>query len=278
MKCNPKIFDKEKRMLKFAKLAALILVGAFVAAPAFADSKSTDKPAATVNGVVIPQARVDMRIKFAASQGQADSPDLRKAVVDDMINLEVMSQEAVKKGLDKQPDTVQQMELARQSTLAGAFVQDYTKNHPISEDTLKQEYDNLKGKLGSTEYKVAHILVKTEDEAKAIEAQLKKKGNFAKIAKAKSQDPGSAIKGGDLDWNVPSNFVPSFANALVNLKKGQTSAPVQSQFGWHIIKLEDTRNLAVPPFEQVKPNLMQRLQQQAVQKMIADLRKSAKIE
>lgn len=261
-------------MLKFTQLAAVILVGAFVSAPVFAE----DKSAAKVNGVSIPQARVDMRVKFAASQGQPDSPDLRKAILDDMINLEVMSQEAVKKGLDKQPDTMQQIELARQSALASAFVQDYTKNHPISEDTLKQEYDSLKGKLGNTEYKVAHILVKTEAEAKAIEAQLKKKGSFAKIAKEKSQDPGSAAKGGDLDWNVPSNFVQPFAETLTNLKKGQVSAPVQTQFGWHIIKLDDVRNLNVPPFEQVKPNLMQRLQQQAVQKMITDLRKEAKVE
>src|SRR5271169_5385375 len=267
-------------MLKLAKLAALAMAGALMAVPAFSQDKpATTGIAATVNGVVIPQARVDMRLKAATSQGQADSPDLRKMVLDDMVNLEILSQEAVKKGLDKQPDTIQQMELVRQSTLAGAFVQDYTKNHPISEDTLRQEYDNLKGKLGNTEYKVSHILVSSEDEAKAIEAQLKKKkSKFENIAKEKSKDPGSSEHGGDLGWNVPSNFVKPFAEAMTNLKKGQISAPVQSQFGWHIIKLEDVRNLTVPPFEQVKPNLMQRLQQQSVQKMIADLRKNAKIE
>lgn len=261
-------------MLRFAKFAALALAGALVAGAAFAD----DKPAATVNGVAIPQARIDLRTKVAASQGQADTPELRKMILDDMINLEVMSQQAVKKGLDKQPDTVQQLEISRQSVLAGAFVQDYTKNHPISEDALKQEYDSLKAKLGNTEYKVAHILVSTEAQAKAIEAKLKKKGNFAKIAKAESKDTVSAEKGGELGWNVPSNFVQPFAEAVTNLKKGQISQPVQSQFGWHIIKLEDTRNLSVPPFEQVKPNLMQRLQQQSVQKAIADLRAGAKIQ
>lgn len=261
-------------MQKLAKIAALAMVGTLFAAPAF----SQDKAAVTVNGVAIPQERVDMRVKVATSQGQQDSPELRKMVLDDMVNLEILSQEAVKKGLDKQPETMQQLELVRESALAGAFVQDYLKNHPVSEDALKQEYEKQKGKLGSTEYKVAHILVSTEAEAKAIEAQLKKKGNFEKIAKAKSNDPGSKEHGGELGWNVPSNFVEPFSNAMTHLKKGQISAPVQSQFGWHIIKLEDVRNLSVPPFEQVKPNLMQRMQQQTVQNMITDLRKNAKIE
>jgi peptidyl-prolyl cis-trans isomerase C len=260
-------------MLKFARLAAIAMAGILASGLALAD----DKPV-TVNGVTIPEARVDLRVKFAARQGEADTPELRKMIKDDLINLELMSQEAVKKGLDKQPDTIQQLELARQSTLAGAFVQDYTKNHPISEDTLKQEYDSLKSKLGSKEYKVAHILVDSEKEAAAISRQLKKGAKFDKLAKAKSKDPGSSANGGELGWNAPSNFVPPFAEAMLTLKKGQVSAPVQTQFGWHIIKLEDTRDLKVPPFDQVKPNLMQRMQQQAVQKAIANLRASAKIE
>ncbi len=262
-------------MLKVAKFAALALLGVVAASPALADSS---KAAAVVNGVAIPQERLDMRVKVAANQGQPDTPELRKALKDDLINLELLSQEAVKKGLDKQPETVQQLELVRESTLAGVYVQDYTKNHPISEDALKQEYDSLKEKLGKKEYKAAHILVGTEDEAKAVAAQLKKGTKFEKLAKEKSKDPGSAPNGGDLGWNVPSNFVPQFSDTMVSLKKGQVSAPVQSQFGWHIIKLEDVRDLAVPPFEQVKPNLMQRLQGQSVQKAIADLRANAKIE
>jgi peptidyl-prolyl cis-trans isomerase C len=260
-------------MLKLARLAAFAAAGLFVTGLAFAD----DKPV-TVNGVTIPEARIDLRVKFAARQGEADTPELRKMIKDDLINLELMSQEATKKGLDKQPDTVQQIELARQSALAGAFIQDYTKNHPISEDALKQEYDSLKSKLGSKEYKVAHILVNSEKEATAIAKQLKKGAKFDKLAKAKSKDPGSSAHGGELGWNAPSNFVPPFAEAMLTLKKGQISAPVQTQFGWHIIKLEDTRDLKVPDFDQVKPNLMQRMQQQAIQKLLASLRANAKIE
>lgn len=262
-------------MLKFSKVAAVALLGAVVAAPVYADDAKT---AATVNGIAVPQARVDLRVQAAARQGQPDSPELRKAVREDLINLEVLSQEAAKKGLEKQADVAQELELAKQSVLAGALVQDYVKNHPISEDALKQEYEKQKEHLGSKEYKVAHILVDSEDEAKAIEAQLKKKGNFAKIAKEKSKDAGSAQEGGELGWNVPTNFVQPFAEAVLGMSKGQVSVPVKSQFGWHIIKLEDVRDLKVPPFEQVKPNVMRHMQQEAVQKYISDLRTSAKIQ
>jgi peptidyl-prolyl cis-trans isomerase C len=262
-------------MFKPGNFAALAIISALAFNPAFAE----DKSAAMVNGVSIPQARVDLRVKIAASQGQTDSPELRKAVRDDMINLEVLAQEAKKTGLDKDPDVIQQTALAEQSVLVGAFVQDYAKKHQISEDQLKQEYDKLKANLGKSEYNVSHILVDTEEEAKAIIAQLGKKGKFDKIAKAKSKDAGSAVQGGSLGWAVPTNFVPPFANALLSLKKGTyTKSPVKSQFGWHIIMLNDIRDLKVPSFEELKPQIQQRLQQQSIQEYIADLRSKAKIE
>jgi peptidyl-prolyl cis-trans isomerase C len=262
-------------MLKTGKFAALAILSALAVNPAFAE----DKSAALVNGVSIPQARVDMRVKIAATQGQADSPELRKAIREDMISLEVLAQEAKKKGLDKDPEIIQQTALAEQSVLVGAFAQDYAKNHPISEDQLKQEYDKLKVNLGKSEYNVSHILVETEAEAKTIIVQLGKKGKFDKIAKAKSKDAGSAEKGGSLGWAVPTNFVPPFANALLSLKKGTyTKEPVKSQFGWHIIKLDDVRDLKVPSFEELKPQIQQRMQQQSIQDYIAELRSKAKIE
>lgn len=262
-------------MLKTGKFAALAILSALAVNPAFAEDKST----ALVNGVSIPQARVDLRVKIATTQGQADSPELRKAIREDMISLEVLAQEAKKMGLDKDPEVIQQTELAQQSVLVSAFVQDYAKTHQISEDQLKLEYDKLKVNLGKSEYNVRHILVETEDEAKAIIAQLGKKGKFDKIAKEKSKDAGSAEKGGSLGWAVPSNFVPPFANALLSLKKGTyTKEPVKSQFGWHIIKLDDVRDLKVPSFEELKPQILQRLQQQSIQEYIAELRSKAKIE
>lgn len=261
-------------MFNTGRMATLAILGALAINPAFAE----DKSAALVNGVSIPQARIDLRVKAAAAQGQPDSPELRKVVRDDMINLELLAQEAVKLGLDKNPEATQQIELARQSVLAGAFVQDYAKNHPIGDDQLKQEYEKLKANVGNREYKARHILVDTEAEAKAIIAQLGKKAKFDKLA-AKSKDVGSAEHGGELDWAVPSNFVPPFANAMTSLKKGEyTKEPVESQFGWHIIKLDDVRDLKVPPFDELKPQLQQRLQQQSIQTAIADMRTKAKIE
>lgn len=266
---------------KFAapKFATLAILSALAINTAFAEEKS----AAMVNGVSIPQARLEFRVKAATAQGQPDSPELRKAIREDMINLEVLAQAAKKMGLNKNPDVIQQTEIAKQTVLAGAFVQDYTRKHPISEDEIKQEYEKLKANLGKNEYNARHILVETEAEAKDIIAQLDNagvvsEGEFEKLAKAKSKDAGSSERGGSLGWAVPSNFVPPFANALTTLKKGAyTKEPVQSQFGWHVIKLDDVRELNAPPFDNVKPQIHQRLQQQSIQGVINDLRSKAKI-
>lgn len=261
-------------MLKYKNLA-IISVLMLAINPAFAESKS----AAMVNGVSIPQARIDLRVKMAAAQGQPDTIELRKKIREDMINLEVLAQEAKKSGLDKDPEVVLQTELNRLSLLGGAYVQDYAKKNPIGEDQLKLEYDNLKASLGDNEYNVSHILVATEEEAKTIIGQLGNKAKFDKIAKERSKDVGSAEKGGSLGWSVPTNFVPTFASAMVKLKKGEyTKQAVQSQFGWHIIKLDDVRNLKMPSFDELKPQIQQRLQQQMIQDLIANLRSKAKIE
>ncbi len=277
-------------MQRTSKFAVLAILGAIAASPVYAENKpatenkpaAESKPAAIVNGIPIPQERVDLRVKVVATQGQADTPELRKAIRDDLINIEMMSQEATKKNLDKQLETIQQLALARQTVLVGAFVQDYVKSHPVGENELMQGYDNLKKNLGSKEYSVRHILVEKESEAKSIAAKLKKGGKFDKLAESSSKDAGSKEHGGDLGWipvgNISNAFVKPFGDALMNLTKGQISEPVQSQFGWHIIKLEDVRELKLPSFDELKPQLTQKMQQQAVQNLIAELRAKAKIE
>ncbi len=256
------------------KFAVLAIVAALAINPAFAE----DKSATVVNGVVISQERVEMNVKGAVAQGQTDTPELRKAIRDDLISREVMVQAAVKNGLDKTADVAQQIELARQTVLVNAFVQEQLKQHPITDAQLQQAFETLKTKLGDKEYSARHILVATEAEAKAVIAQLGKKGSFEKLA-AKSMDTGSAERGGSLGWTVPKNFVEPFANALLNLKKGETTKdPVQTQFGWHIIRLDDIRALKVPAFDELKPQLQQRLQQQEIQKFITELRAAAKID
>lgn len=261
-------------MLKLFNLASIALFAALAASQAYAE----DKPAATVNGVAIPQARLDLRVKAVAAQGQPDSPELRNSVRDELISIELMSQDVEKRGLDKQADVQTQLELAKQSVLVGAFVQDYYKNHPISDEALKQEYETIKLANGGKEYKARHILVKDEALAKSIAAQLKKGAKFDKLAGKHSIDPGSKSKGGELDWSMPRNYVPEFADAMVALKKGETSAPVQSNFGWHIIKLDDVRDYNFPALDDIKSELTQRMQQQALMKAVEELRKSAKIE
>lgn len=262
-------------MLNTSKFAALTLLSALAANTAFAE----DKAAVMVNGVAIPQARIDFRIKAAMAQSQPDTPELRKAVREDIINLEVLAQEATRLGLDKESDVVQQIDIARESVLAGAFVQNNMKNNVATDEQLKQEYDKLKVTLGGKEYNARHILVETEAEAKTIIAQLGKKAKFDKLAAEKSKDSGSAEQGGSLGWTVPSSFVPSFAAALMSLKKGEyTKEPVQTEFGWHVIKLDDLRDLKMPSFEELKPQIVQRMQQQSVQDTIAALRAKAKID
>lgn len=261
-------------MLNTKKLAVVAILGALACNPAFAEEKS----AALVNGVSISQASVDNAVKGEVAQGREDSPELRKSIRENLIKRELMAQEAKKIGLDKTPDVLQEMDVAKQSVLINAYLLDYMKKNPISEEVLKQEYESRKAKLGDKEYNARHILVDSEDEAKAIIAQLNKKVKFEKLV-AKSKDTGSAAQGGSLGWAVPSNFVPPFAYALKTLKKGEyTKVPVQSQFGWHVIQLDDERALKVPSYEEVKPQLQQRLQQQAVQKAIADLEAKAKVE
>lgn len=261
-------------MLNTKKLAVVAILGALACNPAFAEEKS----AALVNGVSISQASVDNAVKGEVAQGREDSPELRKSIRENLIKRELMAQEAKKIGLDKTPDVLQEMDVAKQSVLINAYLLDYMKKNPISEEVLKQEYESRKAKLGDKEYNARHILVDSEDEAKAIIAQLNKKVKFEKLV-AKSKDTGSAAQGGSLGWAVPSNFVPPFAYALKTLKKGEyTKVPVQSQFGWHVIQLDDERALKVPGYEEVKPQLQQRLQQQAVQKAIADLEAKAKVE
>lgn len=232
-----------------------------------------------VNGKEIPQSRIDMIVKAQTAQGQPDSPELRARIKDSLVSQEILVQEALKKGLDKRPDVATQLEMTRQEVLVSAYIQDYLRNNPVTEDAMKKEYERIKARLGGKEYKARHILVDTQPEAQEAINRIKGGESFEKVASEKSKDPGSKQKGGELDWAPPSTYVKPFADALVRLKKGQmTDAPVQSNFGWHVIRLEDERPLTPPPYEQVKQNLERNMQQQAVQKAVADLRAKAKVE
>lgn len=231
---------------------------------------------AKVNGVTIPQSRADALVREAVAQGRPDNPELRNLVKQRLIESEVLAQEAVKLGLNKNPEISTQLELARQTVLIRAFVNDVAKRNPPTEEAMRKAYEQNKDQPAASEYKARHILVGTEAEAKSLITQINGGADFAKLAAEKSRDEGSKGQGGELSWSPVNSYVRPFAEAMVQLNKGaMTTAPVQSQFGWHIIRLDDKRVLS---YEALKPQLQQFVQQESVQKAITDLRAKAKVE
>ncbi|MFZ6777159.1 foldase protein PrsA [Undibacterium sp. Ji83W] len=241
---------------------------------------SSSEVAATVDGTPISKKQLDQIMQQQAAQGMPDTPETRKMVIDNLAMQLLVAKEAVTKGLDKTADVADQLEMSRQSILANAYVKDYIKTAAVTDDALKAEYEDFKTKNGGNEFKARHILVKTEDEAKDIIAKIKKDiKSFEGLAKAKSQDPGSKANGGDLGWFNPRGMVPEFGAAVAKLEKGKfTEEPVKSQFGYHVIILDDSRPVAIPPLEEVKAGLTQQLQQKNLKKMLDDMKAKAKIE
>ena len=266
-----------------AALALVALAGLPVAQAQ--DGKAQSKGAAPAKGAaapaaapaaagkeLYPKAYFDFLLKERISQGQPDTPELRNALREELNTRELLVREAKKKGIDKSADVKNQMDLAAQTILVRAYVSDWVKEHPVSDALLQKEYDQIKSQIGDKEYKVRHILVEKEGDAKDIVAALQKGEKFEKLAE-RSKDPGSKDKGGDLDWNAPGNFVKPFSDAMVATPKGKfTAQPVQTQFGWHVIMVEDVREAKIPPFDEVKPQLQQRMQAQVLDQYFKELR------
>ena len=260
-----------KQTLNNARL--LVLLAAFVAAPAFAQN------IAVVNGTPVPTASADALVAELIKQGQQDSPQLQSMVRDELINREVLYQEAAKEGIANRPDVKAQLAVTQQSVVLRALLQDYVSKHPISDADVKARYDQLSKQMGGQEYHLHHILVDNEQQAKDITAKLKAGGDFDALAKQYSKDPGSAAHGGDLNWSDPKAYVPEFSAAALKLKKGQiTDTPVQTKFGWHIIRLDDTRPIQPPAFADVKDQLLKQMQQEQLQTWEGALRAKAKIQ
>ena len=234
---------------------------------------------AIVNGKAIPSTRVEALAQQVARSGRPVTPEMQGQIKDEVIAREIFMQEAQKQKLDTTTDFKDQIELARQTILIRELFGLHQKNNPVTDAEIKVEYDKFAAANGGKEYRARHILVETEDEAKAIIAQLKKGGKFEEIAKKSSKDPGSGVNGGDLDWANASNYVGEFSAALTKLAKGKTTeTPVKTQFGYHVIRLDDTRDAQLPKFDEVKPQIAQQLQQQKLAKYQDELRAKAKIE
>ena len=260
----------KKHFLITSALTGLMALGA---TGAFAQN------VAIVNGKAVPKTRVDALAQQLARTGRPVTPEMQSQIKEEVIAREVFMQEAEKRGLSGSDDFKTQMELARQAILIRELFADFQKKNPVTDADLKGEYDKFVAANGGKEYKARHILVEKEDEAKAVIASLKKGGKFEEIAKKSSKDPGSGANGGDLDWANPSSYVPEFAEAIIKLNKGQmTDAPVKTQFGYHIIRIDDIRTAKLPPFEELKPQISQQMQQQKLAAFQQGLREKAKVE
>ncbi|WP_322009018.1 peptidylprolyl isomerase [Paraburkholderia sp. J12] len=250
-----------------------VLLAACAAAPAFAQN------IAVVNGTPIPKARADALIDQLVRQGQQDSPQLQQAVREELVNREILMQEAIREGIPNQPDVKAQIAVAQQTVVLRALIDNFVKNNQPTDAEVKARYDQLTKDAGGNEYHLHHILVDNEQEAKDLIAKIKAGASFEDIAKQYSKDPGSAKNGGDLDWSDPKAYVPEFADAATHLQKGQmTDTPVHTQFGWHIIRVDDIRPVTPPPLEQVRQQIVQQIQQEKLQAFEENLRKQAKIQ
>jgi peptidyl-prolyl cis-trans isomerase C len=266
-----------------AGLAAFTLASAQL--PTKEATKDAPKPAArtgpvaTVNGVAVPRAREEILLRERLAQGGRDSEQLRAAIRSDLINREVVSQEAARSGFTKSAQLQAELELVRQTVIVQAYIRDWVGKHPVSDAEVQKEYERAKAQTGDKEYKARHILVESEDEAKNVIAELKKGGKFDELAGKHSKDTGSRERGGDLDWNVPGVFDKQFSDAMVKLEKGKHSeTPVRTRFGFHVIQLDDVRAVKFPTLAEVKPRIQQQLMQGRIDELVRGLRSKAKVE
>lgn len=259
--------------MKKPLLAALSALTLALAAPVFAQN------VAIVNGKAVPKSRLTALEQQLARSGRPVGPEAAGQLREEVIMREIFMQEAQRRGLETGADYRNQLELARQTILIRELFADIQKKNAVTDAEAKAEYDKFVTANGGKEYRARHILVEKEDEAKALIDQIKKGAKFEELAKKSSKDPGSGANGGDLDWANAGSYVKEFSDAMVKLTKGQmTDTPVKSQFGWHIIRVDDTREAELPKFEEVKPQIVQQLQQQKIAKFQEDLRAKAKVQ
>ena len=257
----------------FALRGTLIAAAVALLLPLVAQAQNI----AIVNGKPVPKARLEVLLQQAQRAGQQVTPEMEGQAKEQVVLREVFAQEAEKRGIAAQPDYKSQMELARQSILIRELFEDYKKKNPVSDADAQAEYDKFKSQATGTEYRARHILVDKEEDAKSLIAQIKAGAKFEELATKNSKDTGSAQNGGDLDFAKADSYVPEFGGALTKLKKGEmTQEPLKSQFGYHIIRLDDTRDAAFPGFDEVKGQIKQRIEQVRMQQFQEELKKKAK--
>lgn len=266
-------------LVALALLGPTALMAQNAAKPAAKGKPGGKEAIATVNGVAVPKARLEYMMFQQQSRGMQDNDQTRAMVREELVNREVLQQEAQRAGFAKNADVQTQVDMARQEIVVGAFLRDWVRKHPVSDADVQKEYDNARAQAGDKEYKARHILVENEDQAKAIISDLKKGAKFEDLAAKNSRDPGSKDRGGDLDWNVPGAFDKVFSEAMVKLGKGQvTETPVHTRYGFHVIRLDDVRDMKFPALAELKPRIQQQLMQRKIEGLVRDLRAKAKVE
>lgn len=245
------------------------------AAPATA---STLPPVATVDGKPISNELFEFYVKNVVRRPMSElTPEQKQTALDDLIRMHIVAETAVKTGVEKEPEVAHALEFTRLNLLTRATLQKRLKDPP-TEQELRAEYETYAAEQPTYEYHARHILVATEPFAQTLIDKINKGANFADLARKDSMD-GSKGEGGDLGWFTPTRMVKPFADAVVALEKGQiTQKPVQTQFGWHVIKLEETRDTVVADFDQKKDEIQQRVQEKKVQAYVDELKKTVKIE
>ena len=257
-------------------MKTLLLATALLAACA---AEAAEPAVATVNGVPVPQTHMDLMLRQQISRGAPDNAQTREMVREELINRELVIQEARRSGLADTPEVRTQAELASRDALVSAYVRDRLLKQPITDADIQQEYDRVRTQMGDKEYRARHILTDSDEQAKALIVQLDKGARFEELATSHSTDPGSKQRGGDLDWNVPQVFDRTFAEAMTRLEKGSyTKEPVRTRFGFHVIRLDDVRVTRFPPLAEVRQRIQQQLTQSRIDQAVRELRAKAKVE
>lgn len=246
------------------------------------DTKSDYEFVATVNGSAITQGLLNLNIRTLTSQGQKDTPELRQAIKEDLINKELIAQEATKLGLAKEIDFPDQIAQLKQNLLLQVYLEDHFRSDPITDAKMREEYERQRKLMGEgsngTQYRLSQILVSNETDALDLIRRIQKGELFGKLAQEYSIDAGTKSQGGSLGWVLPGQVIPAVANAIPNLTKGGiTLAPIQTQSGWVILKLDDKRAFKIPSFEEAKPQIRQAIVQQYVAETVKNLRANARI-
>lgn len=255
------------------RLLTAVAIATSLTLPAFAQN------IAIVNGKPVPTARLEALATQIERSGRPVDAAVREQLREEVILREIFAQEANRRGIRSQPDYRAQVELATQTILIRELFNDFQRKNPVTEAEIRAEYDRFVAANAGQEFRARHILVQTEAEARAIIAEIQGGASFEQLARTRSIDTGSGREGGDLDWAGPHVFVPEFSEVMIRLGRGQmTTTPVQSQFGWHIIRVDDIRQATLPSIDELRQQIEQTLQQQKLMEFQEGLRARARIQ